>query len=266
MAKKVELKFIDHELEKDLYLSKKDLFNQFMGGFYDFILNHDGESDLESKNIYSKEEFLEFAGDWYADGKDSCYGLGFGFHKYYVTPNGNPDIKCQPTSTYLGYLYQNDILKDFVIFLVSFFAYWRNDEGCTVFDPYNKCDNMFVSSWAALVDTAKLFCLDDDTVYWWQSFRVKYCLNHIPGVILSNYNNVIEFENELELPSVRVAGYKFEGWHVSDNKDSCKVKKVNSSTVVYAELTRMDIYNYWEKEEKKIKKVEDPNWKSVDPA
>ena len=45
-----------------------------------------------------------------------------------------------------------------------------------------------------------------------------------------------------------------------------KVKTVSSSTTVYAELTRMDVYNYWEKEEKKIKKVIDPNWKRVDPA
>lgn len=266
MGKKVVLKFIDHELNKDLYLSKKELFDQFMGGFYDFILSHDGKTDLESKNIHSKQDFLTFAGDWYADGKDSCYGLGFGFHKYYATPNGDYNIENQPTSTYLGYLYNNDILKDFVIFLVSFFAYWRNDEGCTTFIPYNKCDNMFVSSWAALVDTAKLFCLNDDTVYWWQSFRVKYCLNHIPGVILSDYSNEIEFENNLVLPTIKVAGYKFEGWHLDEDKASKKVLEVSDSCTVYAELTRMDVYNYWEKEEKKIKKVEDPNWKRVDPA
>ena len=266
MSKKVVFKFIDHEIRKDLWYCKKDLFNNFMGGFYDFILDHNGLKDLKANNISSKQEFLDFAADWYAGGKDSCYALGFGFHKYYATPNGDYRIENQPTDTYIGYLYHNNIMSDFLNFLMSFFPYWRNDEGCTRFDPYNKCDNPFVSSWALLVDTAKLFCLDSDTVYWWQSFRVKYCLDHIPGVILKEYQDEIEFDNELVLPNIRVAGYKFEGWHIANDKTSEKVETVKEDCTVYAELTRMDIYNYWEKEEKTIKKVEDPNWKRVDPA
>lgn len=154
-------------------------------------------------------------------------------------------------------------MLDFLNFLMSFFPYWRNDEGCTCFDPYNKCDNPFVSSWAILVDTAKLFCLDSDTVYWWQSFRVKYCLDHIPGVILTDFAEEIEFENDLKLPNIKVAGYLFEGWF---NEQGEKVEVVNETCNVYGKLTRKDIYNYWEKEEKTIKKVEDPNWKRVDPA
>lgn len=261
--KTVNFKFFDHEINTDLWLSKTELFNNFFGMFYDFILEHNGKEDLEAKKIFSKEQFLEFASDWNADGMDSCYGLGFGFHKYYATANGDYNIEHQPVDTYLGYLYHNNIMKDFVIFLISFFAYWRNDEGCTCFDPYNKCDNMFVSSWAALVDTAKLFCLNDDTVYWWQSFRVKYCLNHIPGVILTDYKESIKFEDNIILPTIKVAGYKFEGWFL-DPETSVNV--VDRDATVYAKLTRMDVYNYWEKEEKKIKKVEDPNWKRVDPA
>lgn len=266
MSKKVVLKFIDHELGKDLWYSKKDLFNNFMGGFYDFIESYNGQKDLQENNITSKQEFLDFAGDWYAGGKDSCYALGFGFHKYFATANGDYRIENQPQDTYLGYLYHNNIMKDFLNFLMSFFPYWRNDEGCTRFDPYNKCDNPFVSSWAILVDTAKLFCLDSDTVYWWQSFRVKYCLDHIPGVILSEYHDVIEFEDELQLPNIKVAGYQFMGWHVDNKVESDKVNNVSENCTVYAELLRKDVYNYWEKEEKTIKKVDDPNWKRVDPA
>lgn len=266
MSKKVVLKFINHEIGIDLWHSKKELFNEFMGRFYDFIISHNGQKDLEDNNIRNRQEFLDFAGDWYAGGKDSCYALGFGFHKYFSTPNEDYDINNQPTDTFIGYLYQNNILKDFLNFLVSFFAYWRNDEGCTSFNPYNKCDNMFVSSWAGLVDTAKLFCLDSDTVYWWQSFRVKYCLDHIPGVILNGYKDSIEFDSELVLPDIKVAGYKFMGWHKEDSIESDVITTVNETTTVYAHLNRMDVYNYWEKEEKKIVKVPDPNWKRVDPA
>ncbi len=262
MGNKVILKFKDHELRKDLWFNKKDLFNHFFGGFYDFILSHNGIEDLEKNDIKSKQEFLDFAGDWYAGGQDSCYALGFGFHKYYATPNMDYRIENQPTDTYIGYLYHNNSMTDFLNFLMSFFPYWRNDEGCTRFDPYNKCDNPFVSSWALLVDTAKLFCLDSDTVYWWQSFRVKYCLDHIPGVILSEFEEELIFENNCILPDIKVAGYLFEGWYIDEEK----VSEVKESCTVYAKLTRKDIYNYWEKEEPTIKKVEDPNWKRVDPA
>ena len=264
--KKVTLKFIGHELRTDLWYNKKDLSNNFFGDFYDFILNNNGSNDLKENNINSKQEFIDFAADWYAGGKDSCYALGFGFHKYFATANGDYRIENQPADTYLGYLYHNKKYLDFLNFLMSFFPYWRNDEGCTRFDPYNKCDNPFVSSWAILVDTAKLFCLDADTVYWWQSFRVKYCLDNIPGVILSNFEQEVEFEEELELPKVRVAGYQFIGWHKEDDKESEVVDKVTEDTVVYCELLRKDVYNYWEKEEKTIKKVYIEDWRKVDPA
>lgn len=266
MKNKVTLKFINHKLHQDLWLSKNDLYINFMGGFYDFIINNNGVNDLNDNDIHSKKEFLEFAKRWDDTKQDNCYALGFGFHKYYATANGDYHIENQPQTTYIGYLYHNGIMLDFLNFLMSFFPYWRNDEGCTRFNPYNKCDNPFVSSWALLVDTAKLFCLNADTVYWWQSFRVKYCLNHIPGVILKNFQEEIIFDNEITLPEIKVAGYKFEGWHIDNDINSKTIFKVNNSCVVYAEITRKDIYNYWEKEEKTIIKVEDPNWKRVDPA
>ena len=53
MKKKVVLKFIGHELQKDLWNSKKELFNNFMGDFYDFILEKDGKEDLENENVYT---------------------------------------------------------------------------------------------------------------------------------------------------------------------------------------------------------------------
>ena len=52
----------------------------------------------------------------------------------------------------------------------------------------------------------------------------------------------------------------------TEKKETSVIDKVTEDTVVYCELLRKDVYNYWEKEEKTIKKVEDPNWKRVDPA
>ena len=56
------------------------------------------------------------------------------------------------------------------------------------------------------------------------------------------------------------------GWHTENNIESPLVYITKEGSTVYAELKRKDFYDYWEKEEKTIKKVMDPNYKKVDPA
>ena len=252
-----KLLFKDHKVGVDLWLSKKSLFESFFGDFYEFIKSHNGEEDLKKHSIKSLDDFLKFA-YWYAYGMENCYGMGFAFHKYYLTVMEGGTLDEQPESTFIGYCFKNGKYIDFLNFLVTFFAWWRNDEGCTCFDPYNHADESFNSSWALLVDTCKLFYFTAETVFHWQSFRVKYALDNIPGVILSKYK-----ENyDGKLPKIRVAGYQFDGWF--DEKDIPADK--SKEQVLFAHLTRKDTYNYWEKEEKTIKKVYDPNYKKVDPA
>lgn len=234
----------DHQIGVDFWNSKEDLFKAFYGKFYEFILNHNGSQDLINHNINSVEDFYKFA-DWNAEGKDSCYAMGFTFHKYYLTPSENRNIENQPVDTFIGYCYHNNLFKDFLNFLITFFAWWRNDEGCTCFDPYNHADEFFLSSWAALVDTSKLFYLTSETVYHWQSFRVKYVLDHIPGVILQHPTK----ENK----RMWVAGYELVEINEENNTDIYTFK-------------RKDTYNYWEVEEKKIKKNIVEDYKKVDPA
>ena len=223
----------DHQIGVDFWNSKRELFEKFYGAFYQFILEHGGKDDLESHNVKSVEDFYNYA-DWNAEGKDSCYAMGFSFHKYYLTPEEGGKIENQPESTFIGYCYHNNLFTDFLDFLITFFAWWRNDEGCTCFDPYNHADEFFNSSWAALVDTSKLFYLTSETVYHWQSFRVKYALDHIPGVILQHPTK--------ENPKFWVAGYEFLGYIEEGGKQLANFK-------------RKDNYKYWEVEEKKIHKV-----------
>ena len=79
----MEYLYKDHELNVDLWQSKRSLFEAFYGAFYDFILTKKGgKEDLESHNIHSKEDFYAYA-DFYADGRDSCYAMGFGFYQYF---------------------------------------------------------------------------------------------------------------------------------------------------------------------------------------
>lgn len=233
-----------HKIGVDFWNSKKELFEAFYGEFYEFILHHDGKEDLENHKIFNKKDFYAYA-DWYADNQDSCYAMGFSFHKYYLTPQEKGKIENQPENTFIGYCFKNNKFIDFLNFLITFFAWWRNDEGCTCFNPYNHADEFFHSSWAALVDTSKLFYLTSETVYHWQSFRVKYALDHIPGVILKHPTSKFD--------SMRVAGYEFLGFE-------------ERNQIQYAIFKRKDTYNYWEKEEKTIEKVYIANYKKVDPA
>lgn len=245
-------------LNENLYESKKALFEMFYGDFYDFILNHNGQSDLDKNNIKSKEDFYKYA-DFYAGGMENCYAMGFNFHKYFLTVEEGGALNNQPVDTFIGYLYHNNKYLDFLNFLISFFAYWRNDEGCTSFNPYNHADDFFNSSWAALVDTTKLFYFSSETVYHWHSYRIKYLLDHIPGVILEETLSNI---NKDDLKKVHIAGYEFIGWYENDKK----IKKTNNLCNVVLKLKRKDFYNYWEREFPKIPKVITKEYKKVDPA
>lgn len=254
----MKYQIIGHELGVDFWPSKKALFKAFYGSFYDFIKTHGGQKDLEANNIKNVEDFYQFA-DFYAGGKKECYAMGFAFYPYFLSARMDGSLETEPVTSFIGYCYHNNLFKSFIEFLINYFAYWRNDEGCTCMDPYNYADNFFVSSWAALVDTTKLFYFDSDTVYFWHSYRIKYILDHIPGTFLSEVPTT-------GLPTLKVAGYQFLGWYDSDKEDKKALTKTDGVEVAYAYFKQMDFYNYWEKEEKKIKKVYVKDWKKVDPA
>ena len=266
----VEYKFLDHEMHKDLWYSKRDLFEAFFKEFYLFIKRKkQGKIDLEKHNIKNLQDFYAFA-DWNAEGQENCYAMGFAFHPYFLTvvdedknTTARQKLQAQPTSTFLGYCVKNHKFEDFIDFLLSYFPYWRNDETCTCFDPYNHADQFFNSSWAVLVDTCKLFYFDSETVFHWITFRIKYIVGNIPGTIQGKFKDKVTYSKEKELERVRVSGYEFMGWF---DKDGNEVKKVNKDITLYAKLIRKDHYDYWEKEEPSIKKVDNPNWKKVDPA
>ena len=244
---KVEFYFEDYTLGVDIFKNKDHLIKSFYSDFYEFIITQpNGLLDLNKKNIYNKEDFIVFASDWYADGMENCYGVGHAFNKYYLEKTTDANINSQNNETFIGFLNEKQKYTVFLDFLITFFAWWRNDEKYTTFNPYNYGDQFFYDSWAALVDTAKLFYFTAETVYHWQSFRVKYALDNIPGVILSEFAEEINFEGELLLPKLRVAGFEFKGWFTIQGKE---VTTVKNDLKVYAKLVKKDTYNYWDTEE-----------------
>lgn len=223
------------ELNNDLFKSKYELFYHFFKDFYQFIIDSGGNDDLLKYDITNLTDFLNYA-DYYAGGLDNCYAFGNAFNKYFIKERYNGTIDDEPSSSFIGYCHRNNKYNYFINFLISFFAYWRNDEGCTCFDPYNYCDDFFVSSWASLVDTCKLFYFSSKTVYFWQSFRVKYCLDHILGV----------FDDS------EINGFSIESYY---EDKSLSIPSKSSNPNAYILLKQRDIYNYHEVESKKIKKV-----------
>ena len=127
-------KFIGHELNIDLWESKESLKKSFYTDFYNFIKENGGEGDLAKHNIQNAGDFVNFA-DFYAGGMKDCYAIGFAFHKYFLEARMDGSLQNEPETTFIGWCVKNNKYTDFINFLITFFAWWRNDEGCTCMDP-----------------------------------------------------------------------------------------------------------------------------------
>ena len=218
------------------YDSKDDLYNSFFTDFYNFLLNNT-DINFEKLNISNLDDFLLVCKDWNAYNKNSFYGIGDQFSKYYVTIEVGGKLENQPDTTFIGYCYKNNMYKDFIPFLMTFFAYWRTDEGYTgsSSDPSNTGNDFFASAWASLVDTCKFFYFTsanlNDTYPWFNSQRVKDALDNIPGVndgVLKYYGNI---ENPVVLETPSREGYEFIGWYNENNE---KVEIAYNEQILYA--------------------------------
>lgn len=218
------------------YKDKNELCISFYTDFYNFLKEYT-DFNFEKYEIVDQETFISFCKDWNANGKDSFYGVGDALGKYYVTLDIGGTLENQPTSTFIGYCYQNNMYLDFIPHLIQFFAYWRTDEGYTggSSDPNNLGNDFFASAWASLVDTCKFFHFTsenlNDTYPWFQSKRVKNALDNIPGVGSGISQITGDIENPVTLPTPVRAGYIFLGWY--DEEDN-KVSEVEEDITLYA--------------------------------
>ena len=223
-----------------LYKTKEDLYVSYFTDFYMFLLEKT-DIDFEKYKINDLNEFLEICLTWDAYNSNSFYGIGNSFSKYYLTIEVGGKLEDQPDTTFIGYCYQNNMYEEFIPFLMTFFAYWRTDEGYTgsSSDPNNTGNDFFASAWASLVDTCKFFYFTgdnlNDTYPWFKSERVKDALDNIPGVgsnIVFLYGDI---ENPIILPNLQREGYIFLGWYDEFG---------NKVETVYSE---MNVVAKWEK-------------------
>lgn len=225
---------VTYNLNYDVYYTKNELFVDYFTDFYNFMLENT-EVDFSQYKIENVEQFLEFCANWDANGRDSFYGVGDAFDEYYVTVDIGGTLENQPTSTFIGYCYQNNKYEEFIPFLMQFFAYWRTDEGYTGGgdDPNNLGNDFFASPWASLVDTCKFFYFTsknlNDTYPWFNSKRVKDALDNVPGVVGDSLPTVGTIEDPVKFIDPVRKGYKFLGWY--DENDNLVTEAYYAMTV-----------------------------------
>lgn len=236
---------VTYDLGYDTFASKEDLCYAFYSDFYNFMVENT-DADFERYNITDFDDFMEFARNWYANGKDSFYGVGDAFSKYYVTIDVGGALENQPTSTFIGYCYQNNMYLEFIPHLMTFFAYWRTDEGYTgsSSDPSNTGNDFFASPWASLVDTCKFFHFTSenlqDTYSWFTSKRVKEALDIIPGVANNDLAVFGDTDTPVVLQTLERKGYEFLGWFDSEDDNANQIEVVTKEMTVYAKWKKVD--------------------------
>lgn len=245
---------IEYLSTSGVYLDKFAMRIDYYTDFYNFIITQEGgKEDMEKNGIFNAHDFVELATDWNGGGTTEMRGIGNIAAKYYLSIDIGGSVENQPTTHFIGYCYQNNKWVDLIDFLIVFFAYWRTDEGYTggPADPDNLGNDFFASSWASLVDTAKMFYFTSNTLttkYPWftttRSPRVHEALENVPGCL--NLNNLPKtLENEIiTLPNLQMKGYTFMGWFNNDEGIGNPITTLNPSNIK-SEIT---IYAVWKKQ------------------
>ena len=229
---------ITYDFGYDCYQTKEEFKLDFYTDFYEFLLTTD--CPFEDYGIESLNDFLVFMDTFKYNGINEMAAIGTAFGKYYLNPDFGGTLEDQPETVFVGYISKQGKYVDYFKHMEVFFEYWRTDEGCSQGDPFK--NDFYADPWASMVDTAKFFYFDGDTLQtkfdgiynWFRSERVKYALDHIPGVGYVRLTTVENIEEYVQLPNDVVRdGYVFLGWYDSKEGGN-KVDKVYTSMTVYA--------------------------------
>ena len=228
---------VEYDLGFTYYATKQDLYNAFFTDFY-YFMKENTDCDFESLGLNSVEDFLTYCMTWKANGMNEMQHIGSAFGRYFLTVDVGGSFETQPTTTFVGYCYHNDMYVDLLEFLEVFFAYWRTDEGYTT--STNNGNDFFASAWAAIIDTCKYFYFTSssitDTYAWFtkeRSPRVHYALDHTPYVM--DIDLVTESSETISLPKLERMYYDFLGWF---DEDGNQYSDVSENIKLYSKFER----------------------------
>ena len=230
-----------YHLGKDNYNTREEFGQAWFRDFYKFIYTHGGIDKLEDEGIYNVDQFVALAYNYYA-GRGEMRYLGDTFSDYYLAKDVNGIIENQPDTHFLGFCYKNNRYKDFIPFLIRFFAYWRLDEHYASLRNYGA--DSFADRWATLVDTCKFFYFTVDTSYV-QTDRMQDCFNNCSGVVNGTLNQPSDGYLSVD-NNIKLRDYNFEGWYESPDFAGEKVR-----WMMYRDL-RIDLYAKWSENKTQI--------------
>lgn len=200
---------VDFVLGDYVYCNKNELFKAFYSEFYNFIMKYYGSSEFKRSKVTSVTDFLSLEQKYYYIQSTFKNDFSLYFSHYFLNVQYNLSIEDQSaTTSFLGYLYKNGIMADFVRFIEAYFAYWRIDEGYT--KKGNRGSDLFADSWAALCDIGQFFYYDlsNSRV---KSARVLNCFRN-PACVATVKEQGQNFSGG-KLPVLCLRFHNFEGWY-----------------------------------------------------
>ena len=226
---------VDYILPEGLCLDKEHLFRAYFTEFYNYIVNvRDEGGYLISRGVNNVDDFLKVASTWNGGGAGMA-DIGNLAGKYYLKIDTGGQIENQKAEDgFIGYCLENNKFVEFVYFIQDFFYWWRLDEGYTggSDDPQGVGSDFLASAWASLVDTAKFFYFEKDTLphYFITKGHVPEFYARIPYIISNTditFTYIYDWEKGMDLvKNIEVNGYEFLGWYDNPDFDGEKIERL----------------------------------------
>lgn len=226
---------VDYILPEGLCLDKEHLFRAYFTEFYNYIVNvRDEGGYLSSRGVNNVDDFLKVASTWNGGGAGMA-DIGNLAGKYYLKIDTGGKIEDQKAEDgFIGYCLENNKFVEFVYFIQDFFYWWRLDEGYTggSDDPQGVGSDFLASAWASLVDTAKFFYFEKDTLphYFITKGHVPEFYDRIPYIISNTditFTYIYDWEKGMDLvKNIEVNGYEFLGWYDNPDFDGEKIERL----------------------------------------
>lgn len=226
---------VDYILPEGLCLDKEHLFRAYFTEFYNYIVNvRDEGGYLSSRGVNNVDDFLKVASTWNGGGAGMA-DIGNLAGKFYLKIDTGGKIEDQKAEDgFIGYCLENNKFVEFVYFIQDFFYWWRLDEGYTggSDDPQGVGSDFLASAWASLVDTAKFFYFEKDTLphYFITKGHVPEFYDRIPYIISNTditFTYIYDWEKGMDLvKNIEVNGYEFLGWYDNPDFDGEKIERL----------------------------------------
>lgn len=226
---------VDYILPEGLCLDKEHLFRAYFTEFYNYIVNVRNEGEyLSSRGVNSVDDFLKVASTWNGGGAGMA-DIGNIAGKYYLKIDTGGKIEDQKAEDgFIGYCLENNKFVELVYFIQDFFYWWRLDEGYTggSDDPQGVGSDFLASAWASLVDTAKFFYFEKDTLphYFITKGHVPEFYDRIPYIISNTditFTYIYDWEKGMDLvKNIEVNGYEFLGWYDNPDFEGEKIERL----------------------------------------